>query len=267
MNHPQFRVAFATVMIAGCVASGQTQREVNCDKESLQNALNKSSPGDTLRVAGTCRNSVTITVDRLTLDGQGTAVFDGGVPGGEVFGPGGAFNAQIVIPGARGVTISGFTLRNGPGGGIIGRANSAFTVQSTTIQDNYFGMVVENSSHAEIVDSEISGNNDAGLGVINSTVEFRGSVKFNGNTQGIAASGNCDLELPGTQLEASGNKTTGIGISGCSLNIRNFGVASRIAVNDNGSDGLFIGGGQLVIGESFFLVGLEKSFMRSFYQQ
>jgi hypothetical protein len=239
----------ATVFVAVGMSSAQTVREVDCDKESLRNAVAASAPGDTLSVSGTCREAVTITLDRFTLDGGGMAVLDGGVPGGTVGGNGGAFHALIVIDGARGVTLRGLTLRNGPGGGVIGRANGAFSLQQVVIQNSYFGMAVVNSSYAQISDSEISGNTDAGLGVVNSTVDFHGQVKINRNVQGISASGNCDLELPGTDLETSGNKTHGILISGCSLNIRNFGAPSRITANDNGGDGFFIGGGQLVASE------------------
>ena len=254
--HHRFPILIAAGFFAVGMAFAQTVREVDCDKESLRNVVAATAPGDTLRISGTCREAVTITLDRVTLDGAGTAVFDGGFPGGGPFGPGGgAFNAMIVIDGARGVTLRGITVRNGPGGGLIVQRNAAVSLQGALIQNSYFGMVVRDSSHAEIFESEISGNTDAGLGVVNSTVDFHAQVKINRNIQGISASGNCDLELPGVELEASGNKTHGILISGCSLNIRDFGAPSRITANDNGGDGLFMGGGQLVAGEPVFFVG------------
>jgi nitrous oxidase accessory protein NosD len=175
--HHRFPILIAAGFVSVGMAFAQTVREVDCDKESLWNALAASALGDTLRISGTCREAVTITLDRLTLDGGGTAVFDGGVPGGEPFGPGGgAFNAMIVIDGARGVTLRGLTLRNGPGGGIICRANGAFSLQRVLILSSFFGMAVLNSCYTQIADSEISGNTDAGLGVVNSAVDFRGQV-------------------------------------------------------------------------------------------
>jgi hypothetical protein len=250
---PRFGMLTLVLLADGALVSAQNVREVDCDRESLQDALSTSKPGDTLRIAGTCRQPVTVTVDRLTLDGLDAGAFDGGVPGGGPFGVnGGAFNAAILIDGARGVTVRRFTIRNSPGGGIIGQSSAAFKVQSTLIQNNYFGIVVQGSSQAEIESSEISGNTDGGIGINStSTVVFRGSVKVNRNLEGISASGNCDLELLGANLEASGNKTNGIALSGCSFNVRNFGMQSRIIAHENGLDGLFIGGGQLVIGESF----------------
>ena len=44
---------------------------------------------------------MTITTDRLTLDGGGRAVIDGG---GQV---------AVTVDGARGITLVGFTVRNG----------------------------------------------------------------------------------------------------------------------------------------------------------
>ncbi|MGH8055979.1 MAG: hypothetical protein ACREOH_01890 [Candidatus Entotheonellia bacterium] len=53
--------------------------KVNCGTGgALGPVLKKAKPGDTIRVTGTCDETVTITTDRLTLDGQGTTVIDGG---------------------------------------------------------------------------------------------------------------------------------------------------------------------------------------------
>jgi nitrous oxidase accessory protein NosD len=186
----RFRTLIVVAFAAGTVTTAQTIRAVDCDRESLQQAVSSSNRGDTLRIAGTCREPVTVNVDRLTLDGQDTAVFDRGVPGGGPFElHGGAFNATIVIDGARGVTVRGFLVRNSPGGGLIGRSNAAFKMQNTTLQNNYFGMVVQDASQAEIENSEITGNTDGGIGITNtSTVVFKKSVKANNNLEGIYAS-------------------------------------------------------------------------------
>ena len=43
---------------------------VNCNAgKTLKKALGKADPGDTIRVTGTCHEQVTITTDRITLDG------------------------------------------------------------------------------------------------------------------------------------------------------------------------------------------------------
>ena len=54
-------------------------RNVDCTKgETITTALTDAVPGDTIRVTGTCRERITITTDRLTLDGQDRTILDGG---------------------------------------------------------------------------------------------------------------------------------------------------------------------------------------------
>src|SRR5688500_2225037 len=54
-------------------------RNVDCTKgETITAALTAAVPGDTIRVTGTCRERITITTDRLTLDGQGSTILEGG---------------------------------------------------------------------------------------------------------------------------------------------------------------------------------------------
>src|SRR5215831_9049765 len=88
---------------------------VDCNKgQTIGQALTKADPGDTIRVTGTCHEQVTITTDRLTLDGQGTAILDGG--GGA---SGDDLSGLLTIDGAREVVVTGFTIQNGPGNGIL----------------------------------------------------------------------------------------------------------------------------------------------------
>jgi hypothetical protein len=89
------------------------------------------------------------------------------------------------------------------------------------------------------------------MGITNaSVVVFKGSVKINNNRgEGIAAGAYTALEVREGSLEVSGNATNGIFLSGASLNIGiGCSLGCRIMANDNGGDGLSIGGGQLVIG-------------------
>ena len=57
-------------------------RIVNCDQgDTLAHALQQAQPGATIRVTGICHEAVAMTTDRVTLDGEGTAILDGGGPG------------------------------------------------------------------------------------------------------------------------------------------------------------------------------------------
>ena len=110
----------------GVAGADSAVKKVKCDKgQTLTEALRKAKPGDTLQVTGTCHERVTITTDRLTLDGGGSAVLEGG--GG---GPT-EFEGVVTIDGAQGVTLTGFTIQNGRGEGILGHHGAAFTVQHT----------------------------------------------------------------------------------------------------------------------------------------
>src|SRR5215470_15481780 len=77
-------------------ASGEKVRAVNCSRgETIAKALEKAQPGDTIRITGTCFERVTVTTDRITLDGQGATTLDGvGIPTGELEG-------VVMIDGAR----------------------------------------------------------------------------------------------------------------------------------------------------------------------
>src|SRR5215211_4746020 len=63
----------------GVAGADSVVKNIECDKgQTLTDALKKAKPSNTLQVTGTCQERVTITTDRLTLDGGGSAVLDGG---------------------------------------------------------------------------------------------------------------------------------------------------------------------------------------------
>ena len=64
-------------------------KRVHCERgQTLGKALERARPGDTFLVSGTCRERVTITTDQITLDGQESAVPDGGGGGPAEFSGG-----------------------------------------------------------------------------------------------------------------------------------------------------------------------------------
>src|SRR5947207_8624810 len=68
----------AIILATGTSISSPAVRHVNCDKHSLGDVLAKADPGDNVQVAGTCRERIAVAVDGVTLDGQRSAVVDGG---------------------------------------------------------------------------------------------------------------------------------------------------------------------------------------------
>src|SRR5262245_47064946 len=186
------RLCAALVVVAGTWFAAPNVQTVDSPRQSLGDAVAKADPGDTLRVTGICHERVVITTDRLTIDGQGTAVIDGGGSGG------GEFSAAILIDGARGITVRGFTVHNSSNG-ILGRSNAGLKVQNTRIQDNArVGIFALDGSNAEINDCTISHNGDDGVGIFNNSFAvFKGSVTAIDNKAGVFAGSNSSVEVRG----------------------------------------------------------------------
>jgi len=200
----------------GVAGADSSVKKVKCDQEqTLTEALRKAKPGDTLQVTGTCQERVTITTDRLTLDGGGSAVLDGG--GG---GPT-EFEGVVTIDGAQGVTLMGFTIQNSPGEGILGLHGAAFAVQQTTMQHNAtIGIAVADASTADLTECTIQ-SNVVGIDVfISSSAILGGAITSSQNTgNGAEVNGQSMLEIRGAQVQ----------------------------MNDNGGAGLVAGSGQVAI--------------------
>jgi hypothetical protein len=204
----------------GVVGTDSAVKKVECDKgQTLTDALKKAKPGDTLQVTGTCHERVTIATDRLTLDGHGSAVLDGG--GG---GPT-EFEGVVTIDGAHGVTLTGFTIQNGPGEGILGQRGAAFTILDTTVQGNAgTGIAISGGSTAELVDCSVRSNGlvstAGGLAVgidvfTGATVILRGSIVIAQNPgSGINVFGGSMMELRGATVQLIDNGAAGLVIGG-----------------------------------------------------
>jgi hypothetical protein len=218
--------------------------EVNCDKgHTIADALKRADPGDTIRVTGTCVERIVIKTDRITLDGQGSAVLDGG--GG---GPA-EFSGVVTVDGAKGVTIKGFTVQHSPGEGILGRRGAAFVVQNTTVQDNVFtGIAVGDGSTAELTDVTAK-RNLSGLDIFTgSAAVLRGTIVLQNNTaNGAEINGLSVLEIRGAHVQASDNG--GVGIIAGSGQLALFGfpstAGSTLTASGNGFAGLVIAASQL----------------------
>ena len=122
-------------MLVGIVAMASTAlgsvRHVNCDVpgQTITKALKTAQSGDTIHVRGTCEETVTITTDRVTLNGGGMAILQG--PGGGQ--PGDMSHGLLNIVGVQGVEIRGFTVQNSTADGINGRQGAAFTVRDVRV--------------------------------------------------------------------------------------------------------------------------------------
>jgi parallel beta-helix repeat protein len=197
-------------------------KKVECDQgHTLTKALQQAKPAETLQVAGTGHERVTITTDRITLDGGDSAVVNGGGPT--------EFEGVVTIDGAHGV---------------------AFTVQNITVQNNAVARIALERSAADLTDCTVQGNG-IGMDVFTSaSTILQGSVAFNNNSvSGVEVNGLSVLEIRGAHVQANNNG--GSGLRAGSGQIAIFGLTaaqgSTITANGNGFAGIFLGGSQLTV--------------------
>ena len=237
----------------GVAGADSAVKKVKCDKgQTLTEALRKAKPGDTLQVTGTCHERVTITTDRLTLDGGGSAVLDGG--GGS---PTEFFEAVVTIDGVQGVTLMGFTIQNGPSQGILGVGGAAFVVRDTTVQNNgRAGIFLNNNASAELIDVEVKDSGGIGIPVQNnSTAVLKGHISSTGSgSNGISVQSGSTLEIRGASVQASNNSGGGVDIVDSQAIIFGYpeSQGSILTAHNNVAEGIFVATGSLsVFGGAF----------------
>ncbi|MFG2859578.1 nitrous oxide reductase family maturation protein NosD [Streptomyces sioyaensis] len=156
--------------------------------ESIQQAVNRARPGDTVFIRpGHYRGSVLITKPRLRLIGAGRRT---------VIGPSGkrAQNAcgregnGICIIGGRGrrlhdVTLHGLTVQGFRKNGIWASRTDWLTVHEVTARHNgVWGIAQEKSTRAAIRDNTVTGNGDSGIYLANVVGEEGGATDNRGAT-------------------------------------------------------------------------------------
>jgi parallel beta-helix repeat protein len=130
---------------------------------TIGQALKTLKPGDTLVVSGTCNENVDIgdEFQRITLDGQNTAVINGDA------------SAHAVTVRGRGITIRGFTVTGGSPQGINVQDGGSAVIDGNVVRNNARnGIGVFRSSSADIIHNTIDHNGVAGI-VVDSTSSAR----------------------------------------------------------------------------------------------
>ncbi len=141
--------------------------QVDCSSGSLQAAIDKAKPGDTLLVSGTCKENLVIheEVVRVTLDGQGKATINA---------PDTTKHTMIVR--GRGITIKGFTVTGGRNGLMVNNGGQAI-IDGNTIQGVRRGILVTSNSSARIKNNTIQNNSSSGI-----TVAMSSFARIGNNT-------------------------------------------------------------------------------------
>src|SRR5438067_801299 len=102
-----FTLVLAAVLLSLSASVGRAQsgtHTLTCGPEkTIGQAIKTLKPGDTLLVSGTCNENLAIgqEVERIILDGQGTATVNGDS------------NANAITVTGRGITIRGFVITGG----------------------------------------------------------------------------------------------------------------------------------------------------------
>jgi len=215
-------------------------KPVHCDKgQTLANTLKTARPGDTLVVSGTCNERVTIITDRITLDGQGSAVIDGGGSGPAEFA------GVVTIDGARGVTIKRLAVQHGSAEGVLGLRGAAFTVQEVDVHDNAnAGISVGDGSTADVTDTTMR-RNAAGMDVYTgSSAILRGAIAITQNSSGIEINGEAVVEIRKANVNVSDNAGVGVVVGSGQLAIfgspGTFGAGSTLNASRNGFAGVIV---------------------------
>jgi hypothetical protein len=211
--------------LGGATAAFADKPPLDCNKRNLANAVAEANTGDVISFTGVCNGPIVIAVDRLTLNGVGTAVIDGGS------------RDAVTVAGAHQVSMSGFEVRNGLSGivGVNGAhitavglnvhdnilfgislqtSSSAILSQVTTNHNGLHGLDLQTGSSATITGNFTSSQNRVfGINVNGSSLTLsRATVTANGNALGIqfATGANGILNDPQTAITVQNNFSVGL---------------------------------------------------------
>lgn len=288
MNYCLKLTAFLLFIICSTANAGVF--EVKCNAgESLNNALAMAAEGDEFFVIGTCQEHVIITVDGITLNGNGEAAIDGG----------GIQNA-VTVDGAKRVVITGLQLQHGligllgKGGasirlsegkvknnqisGIQLEGQSSLETKNTVVEENgIFGVNINRASEIKITDTFHSRNNEV-WGIFfnaNSSGTFsKAEVVVEDNTLGIQVGVGSSLNIADkeTTVTVKNNLTTGITVvSGSTLFVFEGSIIAKdnrmnhgVSANSNSNIDLDRGGSIVAENNGLDGVQLENSLLNMF---
>ena len=140
--------------------------------ESIQRAVNRSAPGDTVVVeSGTYAQTVRISTSHINLIGRGATIVPPASPegfrclddGAPAFGI--CIGARPKDPGpVDGVTVQGFTVKNFHNSGIFAVGTTNLTLSRNTVIDNVeYGLAAFSTVGTRMVNNTASGSEEANI--------------------------------------------------------------------------------------------------------
>ncbi len=225
---------------------------VNCNTgDSIASAIAGATEGDEIIVFGNCSEAVTITIDNLSIDGQGLTVVDAE----SAFPP----KPVILIDGARGVEIKGLEVRNGLIGVSLRKGAHVSLTDVASRQTQVMGVnAIEKSlvfvHDVTIVDADVNGMNIAeasnlkvtgSLSVSDSAVfginlqdgsvltADNASILLSNNAFGLHVTIGATAFVNESTVEANENTLIGVAVDNGS---KLFMLSSQMQANNNGLD-------------------------------
>ncbi len=231
--------------------------QVDCSSATLQAAIDKAKPGETLLVSGTCKENLVIheEVVRITLDGQGKATINGpdeGKPTIKVRGRGITIKGFTVTGGRRGIhvaqggraIIDGNTVQGAARTGILVNRSSSARIMNNTVQNNGgHGIAVAGTSSARTGNNTVQNNGGNGIIINNTSTAWIGvmgpsdrtasrNIIENNKRNGILVGFGSSARITGNTIR--NNKRAGISVSRASSHI------SSNKIDGNGRNGIMI---------------------------
>jgi parallel beta-helix repeat protein len=213
--------------------------QVDCSSATLQGAIDKANPGDTLLVSGTCNENVVINValNRITLDGQGKATIK-------------SKKGIVIAVKGRDITIKGFAIRGGRVGIRIARGGIALVDGNTVENTRSFGVQVVQNSFARIINNTIRNNSNFGIFVGGSSFAWIGILRGTDRTarpNTIQNNGGAGIRVrTAAAARIFGNTITDNKRAGVLVQRASTATIAGNTINGNGGDGILVVGNSTV---------------------
>jgi parallel beta-helix repeat protein len=190
--------------LAVLLSSVAIQAKVISVTTTIQAAVDAASPGDVVSVPpGTYRENVLVTKSGISIEGSREAVLDGAGLAGNT-----GILVQPAAPstGIEGFAISGLTIQNYSQNGILLAQVEDFSIKGGKYTNNgQYGIFPVLSSRGRVESNEVSGSNDTGLYIGQSSdVTMTNNIATN-NTIGLEVENSSHVTVQGNS--AFGNST------------------------------------------------------------
>lgn len=169
MNKGRCRLLVLTALLVTASASQAATLTVDCDAgQTINAALAKVTPGDTVMVSGTCKEQVNIAPEivRVTLDGQKkTTIIH---PGGKTASPHALYNR------GKEIIIKGFTVTGGLDGIHLSGPASVVIDGNVVTKNSGRGIHIDKGSIARILNTTVEDSGLIGIDITGASYAYIG---------------------------------------------------------------------------------------------